>query len=141
MGKSRQIHQIYVSEDTEFVAPFYWVLVRRLNKGILLMSDMTYADISASRFVSIARPQEIGLPSLSFYFFLLMIIGTFTLSWPVKIKLTVINVKKLDIKKLVTLLVDSIHENPNFYSRASVTEIEQRLSRAKTFVQIRRAFE
>jgi hypothetical protein len=140
-GSSIKIHQIDILMDGSFVAPFHWVIRKRITGSALYTPDMTTAIVRESRLAGIAGPQEVGAPLFSPFFILLFLVGLFSLSIPVRIRLELAEPRSIALMDLVELLKGAVRQNPGHYTRASASEIESRLNRAKTFAQMREAFE
>lgn len=138
---SQEVHQVHIFEDEMLVAPLHWAIRRKPFGGTVYMSDMTCARVQKVELVGIARPREVGAPLLSSFYLLLMSIGLFTLSVPVRLKLTLGDIRPVDSSELVRVLTEAVSKNPNYYTRASASDILQGLARAKSFLQMRKAFD
>jgi hypothetical protein len=138
-GSSQQVHQFDVLESGAVIVPLHWALRKRLTGGTLCLPDMTCATVSDGRFAGLASVEELGAPLGSYI--ILMLIGLFTLSIPVRIKLVLTDIRPIDLNGLCELLKEAVHRNPSHYTRASASDIERRLSRARTFAHVRRAFD
>jgi hypothetical protein len=118
---------------------FRSLLTKNLQQGIVYTPDMTCATITDVSFAGLAGPKAFGLP-LSMYL-ILLVVGIFTLSIPVCLRLGLSQERPVKVCELIQLLTHTIRKNPNYYTGTSVGTIERRLRRAKTFDQIRRALE
>jgi hypothetical protein len=74
-------------------------------------------------------------------YLILLVVGLFTLSIPVRLRLDLAEAQVVNPSELAKLLTEAVRKNPGHYTRASASDIESRLQRAKTFAQMRRAFE
>jgi len=140
-GASQQVHQIDVLEDGAFVVPLHWAFRRKTVGGTLCLPDMTCATVQQNKLVGIARPRDLGVPLFSIFYFLLLFVGLFTLSIPARLRPMLADAHSVGPRDLAKLLIEATRQNPNHYTRASASDIEQRLARAKTFAQMRKAFE
>ncbi|WP_157281961.1 hypothetical protein [Pelomonas sp. Root1237] len=103
------------------------------------MSNMTYATVTDIYLTGLAGPRSLNMP-WSMYL-ILIAVGLFTLSIPVRLRLVFAEPRPVGASELARLLAEAVRKNPNHYTGASASDIERRLQQAKTFAQIRRAFE
>ena len=102
---------------------------------------MTCATVQQTEPVGIARPRDLGVPLFSIFYLLLLFVGLFTLSIPARLRATFAESHSVNPSDLSKLLAEATNQNPNHYTRASASDIQKRLARAKTFAQMRKAFD
>lgn len=141
IGQSQEVHLVDVLDGEVIVAPLNWVLRRKVAGAILCTSSMTSATVGEVTAAGIAKPGELGVPLFSSFYVLTMLIGLFTLSIPARLQITLTNFRPLELSDLGNLLMAAVKQNPNHYTRASASDIEQLLVQAKTFAQMRKAFQ
>lgn len=90
--------------------------------------------------IGMARPSDLGLPTLSHFYFLAILFGIFTLSIPVKLRPVETESRRIKHQVLVQMLIEAVRKNPATYTRASAVEIERDLAKATSFSQARKAF-
>jgi hypothetical protein len=115
------------------------VLTKDLRQGTLCMPDMSCATVTDIKLLGLSGRESLGVP-WSMYL-ILLVVGLFTLSIPVRLRLDLAEAQVVNPSELAKLLTEAVRKNPGHYTRASASDIESRLQRAKTFAQMRRAFE
>ena len=101
---------------------------------------MTFAAANRAQLIGLAKPSDLGLPTLSHFYFLAFILGIFTLSIPVKLRPVVTESRPISLQELVRMLIEAVRKNPTAYPGASAAEIERDLAKAGTFSQVRKSF-
>ena len=138
-GSTQKVHQVDILDDGAFVAPLHWAL--RANSGFLMcLPNMTCTTAQRTQFIGLARPRDLGLPTLNHFYFLLFLVGIFTLSIPVRLRPLVTESRPITLQELVQMLIEAVRNNPAVYTCACAVEIERRLANATAFGQIRKAF-
>ena len=106
----------------------------------LCLPNMTLAAANRAQLIGLAKPSDLGLPTLSHFYFLAIIFGIFTLSIPVKLRPVVTESRPISLQELVQMLIEAVRKYPTAYTRASALEIERDLAKARTFSQVRKSF-
>lgn len=103
---------------TDFiVSTLQFVLRGKLRHDLtgaqIIDHDCTVWNVNSYRLAGLARPSEIGMSVVGYLF--LLVFGSLTLAWPVKVKLEMSPLHRWDLETVKKYVNDLIERNPDAY--------------------------
>jgi hypothetical protein len=114
--------------------PLWWLVFSRFDDAQFLSTELVLAKVRSVRFRGIAGPRRLGAPFFSY--FLLMTLGSLTLSLPVLLSFELEKIEEMNFSRVREWVVRLVQQNPNAYSHAEVPELLRRIKRAQDLGQI-----